>query len=751
MTAEVRWFERLVALARAGRLSEARDGDPSIGVFLDRFGARISTDVTLGDGGPVATLLSCATEDDGPVGAAAAAWLARTAEPPPFLRRRTRARAEPGLVLRAEEGADAYALDADAAGNTVVVVDHGRWPDGHAILVFDVAARTCRRLRGDDRKWGTGVAVAGDGTWAVVTGGRKPLVVDLVTGEVTALPKGHRADAACAAITGADTFVTGGKDGALHHWNRAGKKLASAPRAHSSYLMGLRVRGAEVWSAGFDSTIRVWRLPGLTPVQELPSQDGWRALPLADGDVVTGAGRLAPDGALRYALDGTVAVDETGNRLYVGNDAGIHVHDLATGERLGTRLGLRPQAMLHRAGHLFVVERYHRQLHVLPVGALLGGDGGGEVTVQASFLAASPDGSRVVAVERGGGGRIEVERGGRLHHGAGLTLCDADARLVASLPEAQSPFAFAGELLLARTEDGAARAWGTGDGAPRWTLPGLWPERMVKSRWGRPCAAPVGEALALIAARDGDQEGIDWRDPGTGSLRAGLGAWATLRALFAEGGALWFSSERSVGRVDGGAITWEVPVNEPRSLRVRGGDVFVIEGATIRHLAAADGADRGLWKGRFKKPLECLAIDDDGRVWSGGRDGRLRAWEPARGAELAQAEPGGGQEVWHVRAGGGLVHVMTGRWAHAVLDAHTLRTVAEPWGTLTELELDGVAAVFPEGTYRESATAHDLRTGRVVRWVADRANLTVAAHGRRIWLAQRMVRGPLDVLDWVGG
>lgn len=735
-------FEQLVALAREGRLSDGRDGaDAAVRAFLDRYQARVDGE------DPVPTLLSCAAEAGGPVEEAARAWRSANPGAPPFLRRRSAA-PDPGLVLRPDGPGDAYALDADAAGDVIVVVDHGSWPDGHAILVFDLAARSCRTLPGDDRRWGHGVAVAPDGTWAVVVAGRKPHVVDLRTDTVTALPKGHRSDVGSVAVTGPDTFVTGGQDGALHHWNRAGKKLASVPKAHPSYLVGLAVRAGEVWSTGFDSRIRVWRLPDLEPVRELATPDGWGAVPLADGDLMTRSGRLRPDGTGRYPFSGAFAVDEAGGRLYVGNDEGVHVHDLATGERLATRPGLRPQALLLRRGLLFVIERYHPQLHVFPV-ASLAASAPSAVNTKVSFLAPSPDGSRLVVVREGGGGRIEVERGGRLHHGSDLLLCDAEGGPIAPLADTSSPFAFAGDLLVARGGDGEVRAFALRDGALRWALPGLWPARMVKERLGRACAAAVGDGLALVAARGTDQEGIDLRDPASGGLRAAFGPWTEVRAVFADGPVLWFSTERSVGRIDGGALSWEVAVSSPRSLRVRGGDVFVAEGATIRHLAAADGADRGTWKGRFKKPLHCLAIDGAGRVWSGGDDGRLRAWDPARGVEVAQAEPGGGKAIWHVRASGDLVHTMSGFWAHAVTGANTSRTVAEPWGTLTEVDVDVVGDLFPEGTYQETLTVHHLPTGRSARWVADRSNLTVTALGRRVWVGGRTAPGPIDVLDWV--
>lgn len=729
-------FAELVSLAREGRLSEARGVDPVVDTFLDRFGARLAPE------DPVGTLLSCAAEDGGPLGAGATAWLAAAPEAPPHLRRRTRVGVEPGLVMRCDAELDPVAMDADADGDVIVVVDHGRWPDGHGVVVFDRRTRSSVHLRGDEKRWGTGVAVAPDGTWAVVTGGRRPHVVDLHTHTVTTLPKGHRSDVRCVAFTGPDTFVTGGEDGALHHWTRAGKKLASVPKAHPGYLGRLRVRGAELWSAAFDATVRVWRLPDLHPLRELTVAQDRQAVAFALDEE---AAASLP--AHRW---GPAAADVAGGRLYTGTDAGLHVHDLATGELVGTRPGLRPTTLLFRAGHLFVVERYRPQLRVFRPTEVLAASPAGPA-LAATFLAASPDGSRVVVATDGNSGRLQVERGGRVHEGREFVLCDADGAVLAACPDTRSPFAFAGGLLVVGTSTGGVEARALGDGAVRWTVPGVWPDRMVKERFGRPCAASLDGALALVAGRSGDQEGIELRDPADGALRTEFGPWSEVRALFAEGGALWFSTERSVGRIDGDAITWEVAVASPVSLRVRGDGVFVAEGATIRHLAAADGADRGTWKGRFKKPLHCLAIDDGGRVWSGGGDGRLRVWDPARGVEVGQAEPAGGQPVWHVRAGRGLVVTTSGRWDCAVFDASTLRAVAEPWATLTEPDLDTVGELFPEGSYQSTLTVHHLPTGRVARWVADRANVTTTAVGDRVWLAGRTSPGPVEVLEWVEG
>lgn len=730
-------FSQLVSHARAGTLADARaDAGPEVLAFLDAYAARLT-------GLPM--LLACASEDPGPVGEAGRAWIAANPHPA-FLRRAPGAKEAPRVVIEAPGPADGYALDVDASGRTAVVVDHGSWPDGHDILVYDVPGRRCRAVRkGDPRKWGESVSVAPDGSWAVVGGGRVPLVVDLRTDTVKALPKGHRTDLGAVAVVDHDSFVACDKSGMIKLWRRDGRCLATVNAHPGTYVMGLAVHGDVVWSIGFDHCVRSWRLPGLTPVASFEAGDGRQVRAVAGGDVVVSGGRYGPDGTARFALPaGVITVDEAGRRVFVVGEEGLSVHDLDTGERLGGRSGLRATALAVAGDQLFVLERYRGTLTVHSISGLLA-EAAAPPGRAVDFLLPSPDG-RFILTGTGGGGRLgpEVtERGACARTSGGLALHRSDGSLVAGLPGAKAPHAWVGPRLLTREEDGALTAWDPETGAKAWSVPGGLPEALVADRSGRVFATGLdGDLLTVGAGPTG--EALVVRDGATGASRRILGVWAEIRALFAEGDTAWFSTDRSVGAIRGGVLVWEVPVDSPRSLQVGHGVLAVASGATLVLLDAASGATRAVGRSRSKKPLTCVAFAG-GRVWTGGQDGRIRAWDPATGAALADFAVFR-DRVHHLEGGADVLHAIGDRWRDVLLDVSGAVRL-EPFTSCTGGSLLG--RLVPEGAYGDTFTVHELATRTTVDWVGPRANGCVAAVGSRVFLGWRIQPGPLEVLEWV--
>lgn len=738
-------FDALHAHACAGSLAAARAGaDADVAAFLDRNARRLARD-------PAAMLLACAAEDPGPVGVAAADWLARTPTTPAFVRRVRPPVATPErVVLPGGVRVDARFVGVDAAGTVAVVVDEGRWPGGHELLVFDLGARRCRAvLRGDARWSAEGVAVAPDGTWAVVLSGRLPKIVDLRTDTVRVLPKGHRGTIQSVAIASADTFVTGGEDGVLHVWRRDGTKLRSTKAHPDTYVMGLSVRDEVVWSTGFDERICAWRLPDLTPVTELATPEGWTVVPLAGGDLLTRVARLAPDGTRRYSLGGgPVACDEAAGFGVSGAVDGLVVFDLATGTKVGGVPGFRAAAVACAAGRAYAVDGT-ADLHVFPLAGLAAGPAPAEDVRCIELLVPSPDGRAVLAAEGAGGslGQDAVELGAVLEHGRGLHLHDADGAHVAALRDARAPHAFVGGLLLTRGPNGALQAWEPATGRRVWSARGALPDTLVGEHEGRVFAAATPEGLlAVIGA---DEARVDLRSPTSGEVVGGVGGhWGGVRACFTTADALWLSTDRSVVRVDAGRVTWEVTVADPRSMRALGDRVAVISGATIRMFAAADGADLGVCRGRFKKPLRCLAAGG-ALLWSGGEDGHLRAWDPRSFVQVRDIAAWSSQPVRHVTASAGHVLAIGGIWAHRLYDAHTGALLREPFGSLTHASLDALDRLLVEASYGDDVDVLDLPSGLRTTWVADRENCCAAAVGRRIFLGWRVAPGPVEVLEWL--
>jgi hypothetical protein len=715
-------FDDLVAAAREGRLSDGR-ADPTIAAFLDTFAPRLKGD-------PVASLLSCAAEYP-PLADAARAW-ADTHPHPPFLRRL--ANAAPRVAIESQAGLDGYALSCDAAGSVAVLVDNGTWPTGHKVVVFDVPGRRCRAiLDGDRRKWGTGVSVSADGTWAAVAGGRTPMVLDLTRDELRPLPKSHRRDLHAACIVSDDTFAVGDEDGIIRIWSRTGEPGPKVTHA-DTYVMGLAVRDSVLWSVGFDGRARAWRLPDLAPLADLPAPGGRTIVALPGGDILVSGARLGLDGTVRYSLpEGHIVV--SGDTVAVATGTGIATFDLATGNPLGNAPGHREPALAGAPGAILAVERYTGTLEVLPLPFAEPADQGAKT----QFMLPSPDGQRILAGEGGGGtlGPVTTEIGANLHVGANLRLHDRDGAFVAALPKADAPHAWAGPLLLTRVKD-ALVAWNA-DGRRAWTAKGVLPERLFEQRGtGRAFAAWIdGNVLHLSARQEG--EGLDLRDE-NGALLAEFGPWPEVRACLAAERA-WFSTRDRVGAIEGGRIAWETPVEDPRSVCVEGGLLAVVSGPTLRILDAATGAERAVGRGRFRRPLHSCAFFA-GRLWTGGEDGHVRSWDPATGAPLSDAAIFK-EHAWHLRGGPHRLHAVGGRWNDVFLGRDGSRL--EPWASLTSSH----SRFLPEGSYGDHFTVHDLRTGEAAEWWAPRENACAAAVEDRIYLGWRMTPGPIEVLEWV--
>lgn len=82
--------------------------------------------------------------------------------------------------------------------------------------------------------------------------------------------------AAVGAVAATATMVvTGGEDGAISLWSRAGEPMMTVA-AHSGAVNALAISpdGALLASGGDDGAVRLWHLPGGDPLAELPGHDG---------------------------------------------------------------------------------------------------------------------------------------------------------------------------------------------------------------------------------------------------------------------------------------------------------------------------------------------------------------------------------------------------------------------------------------------------------------------------------------------
>ncbi len=99
-----------------------------------------------------------------------------------------------------------------------------------------------------------------------------PIVADAGTGrELFVLPTGA-CKVYCLALLPDGRLAAGGSDNCIHVWDLERREATARLTGHTGTVAGMAVEGDELYSVGYDTTLRIWTTQPLPAIAERPTE-----------------------------------------------------------------------------------------------------------------------------------------------------------------------------------------------------------------------------------------------------------------------------------------------------------------------------------------------------------------------------------------------------------------------------------------------------------------------------------------------
>jgi WD40 repeat protein len=222
--------------------------------------------------------------------------------------------------------------------NAVAITDDGHWAvsasDDHTLKIWDLmTGKAVRTLRADiyGAVYGIkGVAVTGDGLWAVFTVENNLKIWDLTTGRVVRTLEGHTDAVNGVAVTGEGHWaVSASRDKTLKVWDITTGQAVRTLEGHSDAVNCVAATGDGRWaiSAGAN-TVKLWDISEFT----LSDDEG------PNSNLTKGKAVRTLEGH-KYSVNGVVITSDGHWAVSASDDYTLKVWDLTTGQAVRTLEG----------------------------------------------------------------------------------------------------------------------------------------------------------------------------------------------------------------------------------------------------------------------------------------------------------------------------------------------------------------------------------------------------------------------------